>query len=387
MVVVYHVASTVFASLLAALALRGVGEVAMRSLSALAYYVTKAVFPPPQSAVVMDLPGAWLTLVALAVLSGGAAWAIRRWRRGQPVWVLALWWFTIALLPALPVAATRLAAAPVAERYLYVPSLAVSLLLGAFLAQGLARPSRRLLTAGLTLGILVLAAVGTHLRGRLWLDDIALWTDTVEKAPSSGLAWAHLGKAYLDRGSDLTRALHHYERALEADDDSMGKAISYNSIGVIQAKLGRQEEAVAAWNASIAQRGDYAMAHYNLGNFLASRVEKARAEGRVDASRPAEARSHLSRALEHDPRYRKAWLRLVWCHVQEALYLSGTLQGSAEARAALAEAEVARLRLKAVDPDGSFTRQADKLIERTRRTVEAQEASAVPHDAPLGPAR
>lgn len=353
------------------LSAEALGDVVTRSFAALAYYLTKLLVPAPQSLLVLDLPGLGLTLVVLVIGLVAAIWAVGLARGGETVWLVSGAWVGITLLPSLPIAWTNLAEAPVAERYLYLPSVGLCLIFGALVVRGLAPRSRRLPTVVAAIALVVVASVATMLRERVWASDIALWSDTVEKAPSSGLAWGELGKAYLDRQSDLEKALGYYQRAIEADNDAEGRAIAYNSIGVIHARRDRLDEALDAWRAAVREKPDYASAHYNIANLLANRYQtKAREHQLLDRSLLLEARSHLEQAVAADPRYRKAWLRLLWCDVQEVLYLlNAGDRGGAEA--SLSKAEEARQALHRLDPEDAMMRQADGLLQRARMALGA----------------
>jgi protein O-mannosyl-transferase len=299
----------------------GVAAAAGRLLAALGYYLLKVVWPPPQSALVVELPAAgWGALVgslAIAFL----VWAGLRARQGQRQWLLGGLWVLVPLLPALPVAISRLAEAPVAERYLYLPSVGVSWLFAGALTLALERLGRRELVLVAAAALVTLAGAATVTRNQVWRSDLALWSDTVRKAPDSGLAWNELGKAYLDRRLDLDTAKSHFERALATYDDPFGRALASNSLGVIAIQQGRANDAIEAWTRAAAEKPDYATPHFNLGNFYASRVDAQLRAGRgLDRELLAQARAHLARAVEADPRYTKAVQRLRWCDEQASLH-------------------------------------------------------------------
>lgn len=356
----------------------GVGTAMARGFSALAFYVWKVLFPPPQSALVTSLPGALYTVAVLGAALGATVWVLLRFQRGDGLWLLALGSFGLCLLPFLPVAFSSLAEAPVAERYLYLPSIGLSLAVGGLFCRSLARPPWRHWVATATALVVFLAATGTAVRSRVWRDDIALWTATLERQPDSGLAWGELGKAYLDRGVDLDRALDYFQRAVEKDNDRFGRSIAYNSMGIIHAKAGRSDEALEAWKAALAQRPDYPSVHYNLGNLLAHRWESQARLGRLDLALLEETKSHLKEAVALNPRYRKAWLRLVWCDVQKAAYLLRTGGSVEQVQGAIADAEESRAVLAEIDADGSDVRRADNLIQPAKRFLGSRSRPSIP---------
>lgn len=353
----------------------GLGTLIGRLASSFAYYLTQLVFPPPQSALVLDLPGVLWTLSALVAFAGAVAWLFRTRDNSKPqhraVLLLALGWLVLTLLPSLPVALSGLAEAPVAERYLYLPSFGLCLLVAPLLTAGLEHYGSRMASLIAAALLVLVAGIGTVQRQAVWASDLALWTDTVEKAPSSGLAWSELGKAYLDRGTDLDRALQYYRKAVEADNDALGRAIAHNSIGVIHTRRKQSEQALEAWRAAVAEGADYATPYFNLGNLLASRVDAAARQGRMELVQLSEARTALQRAVEIDPRYDKAWLRLVWFEVHRALFTLATQGDPAEAQAALAAAREATEQLRSVASDQRTVEEAERLVGRGEGTAES----------------
>lgn len=345
------------------------GEILGTLARASAYYFAKLFVPPPHSLIVTRLPGILLTVCILAITLVAIVLAARR-RKEQGVWLLALLWLAVTLLPVLPVAVSSLAEAPVAERYLYVPSWALCLAFGAAVTWGGAQPSRRRWIAGASVLVLLGAGALTVYQAMVWRSDLEIWKDTVQKAPDSGLAWGELGKAYLDRQSDLGKALRAFEKSIETENDAMGRAISYNSLGVIHARQGREGEALAAWRAAVEQNPDYATAHFNLGNLLASRVDHlARNEGRYDFDLLMEGRRHLARAVALDPRYTKAWARLAWADARRALFLALGAKDKREARVALEDAEEARSRLTALHAPEALLGAVDQEIRRASQAI------------------
>jgi hypothetical protein len=106
---------------------------------------------------------------------------------------------------------------PMAERYLYLPSVAACLLVGYAAARLWVRARDPALRAGViaTLCVIVaIAASATWRRNRVWHDDLALWSDTAAKSHVAGLPMRSLGVAYLQRGQP-EEARRHLELALQ----------------------------------------------------------------------------------------------------------------------------------------------------------------------------
>lgn len=341
-----------------------------RLASAVAYYLLKTLVPWPQSALVTSLPPSVTTILVL-LAAGVAVWLARRaWRAGERAWGIAWFWWAAALLPSLPIAVLRIAEAPVAERYLYLPSFALCLALGTLLARELERPQRRLV-AIFGLGALLISGAGQSLsRQQVWNNDLSLWTHTVAQAPSSALAWTQLGNAHLDGGGDLTRAIAAYETALQLEDDARGRARTWNSLGVVRAKRGESQLALVAWRQAIAADPSYPQPHFNLGSFSVSQAEaNSQQTGRFDEERMAEGERHLREAIRLDPRFRKALLRLASCRLQQGTYQLLSQEDRAAARSALEESRALARQSLALSSAGREGTMAQDLLRAAEQQL------------------
>jgi Tfp pilus assembly protein PilF len=317
-------------------------------LTALGWYVVKAVWPPPQSGFVSNLAAGYF-LLGVAVLLGLVI-AARRLGR-QPTWrpeILAGTLFFATLAPSLSTAALPVAETPVAERYLYVPSAGLCLVAGFLLVRAsasLGRPGSFVLPVGLALPLALVAGFATVQRAKVWKNDLVFWTDAVAKAPETGLPHLELGGAHLSRG-DLTNAMVEYRKALERYGDAEGRSTALNNIGSIYLQQGRLEEAVAQFQKSLQEKPRYAPAHYNwalaaIGLASSAPTDEERKQRTVEAIR------HLEETLRLSPRSGKAHLQYGGLlarigrrdegiqHLREALRLAPASEVATHARRAL----------------------------------------------------
>ena len=146
-------------------------------------------------------------LVGLLAATLGA-WMLRRRR---PL-AAAAWVAYLALLA--PVAGlTPSGLQATADRYLYAPSVVVSVSAGATLARLLAPTARGVLVAPMTAAALLLLGTSTWRQTHYWRDSIALWTRAAELDPQNDVATYNLAIALADAGRE-DDAVRRYEQTL-----------------------------------------------------------------------------------------------------------------------------------------------------------------------------
>jgi len=270
--------------------------------AAFGWYFAKALWPAHLDPYVPHVsPGflpAALGVAAVAVVA--AAWAAAR-RAAQPVPALAALGFAAAVAPSLGVIVRRSASAVLAERYLYLPSVAVSLLAAWALSQ--ARDTRWRRPAIALLGALILAfAAGSVRRARVWADDVAFWSRVVHSVPREAMPRRELAAAYLRRG-ELASAEVHLREALSLAATPEQKLMTYNNLGNLFFRQGRLDEAGKAYRAGLALRA-HGYLYNGLGRVAMKRAEAAQARGdRQEVVRQVNAaRTALAAAVGLDPR-------------------------------------------------------------------------------------
>ena len=145
--------------------------------------------------------------VVVIVVTIGSSFVLRR----RAPWLAAgAALMGLAMFPYLHIAPLMV---PMAERFLYLPSIGFALAGGFLLASASRRVGRRplshLLVAAITLSLLGL----TMVRNLDWSDPLTLWSKTVETTPDSPLAHANLGLTAFHVG-DTELAVVELEAAL-----------------------------------------------------------------------------------------------------------------------------------------------------------------------------
>ena len=267
-----------------------------------------------------------------AVLAIGWVAAIWGFFRRQP-WAFPIAWYLIILLPSssfLPLYNDY-----IFEYRLYLPSLgplALAVLLVGWGLQKLRRPGWR--WAGMSAGVMVflLLAGATYARNDDYGTELALWSDTVQKAPQNERAHLGLGDALfksrkydeaaqqyraaillnpaysgahfnlgaiLEGNGQLDEALDEFRAALETGPDDIN---AHNNMAAIFLHQGRLSEALGEYRAALRLNPAYANMHVTVGQILLRQghadeaVREFRQALRLDAGN-AEAQNGLALAL------------------------------------------------------------------------------------------
>jgi hypothetical protein len=137
---------------------------------------------------------------------------------------------------------------PMADRFLYLPMLAVAAMVSALGRNDWSRKANRTLAvAGLVVAIL--AASVTLRREHVWRDRVRLWQNTAARTPRSVTAFNNLGFAHYDR-AEYAQSLKAWRNALlltrgRFADAWGGMAIAYHALGQHNLAEQAQGQAVA----------------------------------------------------------------------------------------------------------------------------------------------
>lgn len=211
----------------------------------------------------------WLNAAALAGVCAFAAAAFVLARRA-PLAGFALLFFALSWLPVSNVIPFG---EVMAERYMYLPSFAVSVLVAFALCIASGKRSSVL---RLACGAAVAAMLaGCMARSAVWRDDATLWRNTVQCQPCSAKAHHNMGNV-LARQGDFTNALEHYNAATRCGDEAEQFKLEYNRALTLLA-LGRNAEAERGFLESLRLHPGFVLPYYNLGKLAAQRGDRARA--------------------------------------------------------------------------------------------------------------
>lgn len=263
---------------------------ALRRLEASLAYLRLLVLPWPLR------PYYTAAEISLTVINGAAAgllaalagWLL--WRRDSRRFaLLGLLWIVGFLVPVLGWVPVR--AAVIAERFLYLPSVGLSVLVAACANGSL---GARRLTGTVSLAAVFGLAVATTVRLPVWRDDVTLFTDAISRAPGFVHGYCNLGSA-LHTHDRLEEAVPVLRRGLQVAPDL---AYCHTTLGRTLAKLGRPREALASFRTASELEPTVGMHWHDLGICLR------------DLGQPEPSVDAFVRAIELDPSLFDARLNL-----------------------------------------------------------------------------
>lgn len=280
-------------------------------------YLRLLIVPYPQNAYIADVPAAGVALWGSAlVVVVYAALLWRAWRSGDRPLAFSLVWIGVTVLPSLAVL-NMPPAAPIAERYLYVPSIGFCWAFGAAVAYACRRSGYLRVAAQAGAALVIILACGLTLsRNRIWRDDYSSWKDTTAKNAVSGVPMRHLALAALARG-DAAEAELLLWKALKRRNDRHGVHLIYNNLGTLALNRGDGGTAEQYYRKAV-ETAAQANSLYNLGLLLLrhSIDPKVTPDSRTRTEKLRQARELLERALTVNPLDPDIYLGLA--HVAEA---------------------------------------------------------------------
>lgn len=222
-------------------------------------------------------PAGYLLYPLLSLLLGILLWRVSR-RDKKVLWAFSFLFISLLLTFAFQVVSIR--DTLYADRYLYlgVPAffVALALVAGRYRLRGTDRA---------VWALLLLAAVLSFSRSRVFKNSETIWTDAIAKKYHNPLAYNNRGH-YYRQISQYEKALADYNAALEINPDYH---LSLNNRGKVYFDQGKVDLALADFNRCLSLAPEFPGALANRGAALASK------------GRTGEALRDLDKALSLDP--------------------------------------------------------------------------------------
>ena len=191
----------------------------------------------------------WIALLSFLL---SIFWISSSW----PILAFGMVWFAITFLPVSNLAPISYA---LADRYMYIPSVGICLILTILvkeLYERLRTTHRRvaLPLSGALLTVLVFGYGGTTLAYLPnWRDGDSIFRFMMQCNPKSGRAHLGLGEVFFQRGM-FTKAHHHFTQSI-----ALGVLDGYNSRGATFEEMGKYEAALKDYNFVISQKPKWAI--------------------------------------------------------------------------------------------------------------------------------
>jgi len=253
------------------------------------------VFWPTELAVFYPHSGYWP--LEQVLLAGGSILGVTVLcivNRGQYPFLLMGWlWYCGTLVPVIGL--VQVGGQAMADRYAYMPSLGVLLLV----VWGVCELTQRwkcrvttLLMAGVAAIVLCLRLTQQQLR--YWKDSEALFRHALAVTENNYLAHNNLGVA-LDQKGKINEATRQYREAIRLKPDY---AEAHSNLGVALDKKDQIDEAIRQYQEAIRLKPDYSNVYNNLGFALYQK-------GQID-----EAISEYRKAIRLKPDHAKAYYNM-----------------------------------------------------------------------------
>jgi tetratricopeptide (TPR) repeat protein len=218
---------------------------------------------------------------------------VGRYANRFPYLLMGWLWFLVTLLPVIGL--MQVGDQAIADRFLHIPSIGLSILIVWGLADLLGRLDvRARLAAGGAAALLLTLGAATRLQAEYWRDSIAVHRRAIEVTGGAFLSHYNLAQALATAGR-LEEAEAHYRASVRYDPSN---ALAYANLGLCYVRLNRPADALESLHEALRLEPANAVAHQNLGLLHAAQ------------GRPDEAIRQFREVIELDPMMEDAHFNL-----------------------------------------------------------------------------
>lgn len=160
---------------------------------------------------------------------------------------IAAWlYYTVTLLPVIGIVQVGVQAA--ADRYMYLPSLAILILLGAGVAYAIERKARIAMVVGLVAVCTAILSWVTIQQTSIWKDSLSLWNREITLFPDTALVGYTNRGVVLSKKGEFGTALDDFNKALAINTNyreaRYNRALLYKSMGKFENALSDLDVAI-----------------------------------------------------------------------------------------------------------------------------------------------
>jgi tetratricopeptide (TPR) repeat protein len=265
------------------LAQKGTYQIFITFIKALGLYIEKLVFPHPLNAYYsMPVSTSFFEpqVIIPTIVLLGLLLFLWKWGNKANLFSFSCLFFLLTLLPVsnlIPIGALKDMGFFMAERFLYLPSVAFCIALAAIIANILStshyfsRPW--IVSSSIAIILLSFYFTATVLRNFTWQDEITFYQDTLSKAPFASLL--HYNLALSCRDKELWDLAEQELKETIRLDNTRSEA--HNNLGNIYFIKGEYEKSLTEWQKAVKLNPSNYQAWYNLAKALdkANRKEEA----------------------------------------------------------------------------------------------------------------
>ena len=210
-------------------------------------------------------PSTGQTAIELLLLIAITTAVILLWRRREELMPLASWGLWLLLLAPV-IGILQVGDQAMADRYTYLPSIALfALPAGALTRLVRLDPRSRIPAVSIAVLLLIACSIGTWQRTQVWQSSETLFRNAVAVSPASPNAHLNLGHA-LARNGNAEEARQHYAIAVQLRP---GDARAHFNLANSLRDAGQLDEATREYQAALRADETNAAAANNLGDLLA----------------------------------------------------------------------------------------------------------------------
>ncbi|MGH7900362.1 MAG: tetratricopeptide repeat protein, partial [Thermodesulfobacteriota bacterium] len=212
------------------------------------FYIKKLIYPYSLNPYAANIPnGIPNLLTSIIVLLLMILFSIRSIFRGKGLIAFCIFWILLSLGPLSVIANVSkgtLAASPLAERFLFIPSIGFCLLLGYLLIELIESVKYKKLVWAIIILIGATYFIFTINGQRVWKDNLTFWSFVVRENPDENVPHINYGAA-LRKVGRKKEAIEQYLIPLNpsAKDKKTGITLAANNLALIYLELGDFEEA------------------------------------------------------------------------------------------------------------------------------------------------
>jgi len=185
---------------------------------------------------------------------------IRLWQNNKQYWFFMSWFF-VTLLPVsniIPIGNIM------AERYLYIPIMGFSGVIGILIQNCTSKKNLAILCFG---AVIVIIGITSVYRNGIWHDEFTLWHSTISREPNSARAHHNLGVVHSAKGF-YDYAEFEYKKTLEINPRDIE---AHYNMGNVYERKGMLDTAMREYQEALRYNPFYADAYNNLGNIYKNR--------------------------------------------------------------------------------------------------------------------